>query len=58
MGLNQPRISPSDKVCILAGAEMPFVLREVEKGRFFLDGPAYVRQEAGWDGEYGSFSLC
>ena len=42
MGLGQPPIGHGDKVCILTGAKMPFVLRKVDKGRFFLLGPAYV----------------
>jgi hypothetical protein len=42
MGLGQPLISPGDKVCILSGADMPFILREFEKDSFSLVGPAYV----------------
>lgn len=42
MGLGQPPIRAGDKVCILSGAEMPFVLREFEKDKFSLVGPAYV----------------
>jgi hypothetical protein len=42
MGLEQPPICPGDKVCILSGGEMPFVLRDFENGKFSLVGPAYV----------------
>jgi hypothetical protein len=66
MGLGQPPISPGDKVCILAGAEMPFVLREVAKGRFFLIGPAYVddimdgeaRISDGFEESLRNFEIC
>lgn len=42
MGLGQPPIRPSDKVCILSSDDMPFVLREFEKDKFSLVGLAYV----------------
>ena len=45
LGTNRTRpaaYQSCDKVCILAGAEMPFVLCKVDKGRFFLLGLAYV----------------
>jgi hypothetical protein len=42
MGLAQPPISPGDKVCILSGGDMPFVLREFEKDKFSFVCAAYV----------------
>jgi hypothetical protein len=43
VGLAPAHLQPGDAICILYGATVPFVLRELPDGQYQLIGEAYVR---------------
>ena len=42
LGLSSERVKQGDKIAIIAGSQVPFVLRPEDKGQFSLVSEAYV----------------
>jgi hypothetical protein len=42
LGLSSDRVMSGDRIAIIAGSQVPFVLREQEKGQFSVVSEAYV----------------
>ncbi|KAF2821743.1 hypothetical protein CC86DRAFT_241273, partial [Ophiobolus disseminans] len=57
LGISSWDVKPGDVVAIIAGAQVPFVLRRVENGKYVIVSEAYIDGimdgEAAEDGEWG-----
>ncbi|KAK4031486.1 heterokaryon incompatibility protein-domain-containing protein [Parachaetomium inaequale] len=63
LGLAPEGVCAGDRVCLLAGATTPFVLREAVAGMYYLVGECYVQgimdgEWTGGEGEVVEFELC
>mgnify|MGYP003623022304 CR=1 FL=1 len=66
MGMYPNNMQQGDIIFALMGANVPFVLREAENGRYRLVGECYIHgvmygevaEEPGWEKKVGDITLC